>query len=158
MVAWFKLYVRGGHVVKQWNKTMESGFLCGFNGFQLVHSMCWVKRGSLPLGLAHDGCVCCLSFGVFHYGSAQGRNHGGDLQTVRYVHVGFSMLAHWFGLTFAQSYFSSLVWILFCKCWKGMRSSLALLLWAPNVFTYGHDKPVSKILLSTFRPSWDDCT
>ena len=30
-------------------------------------------------------------------------------------------------------------------------------LWAPNVFTYGHDKQVSKILLSTFRPSWEDC-
>ena len=63
MVAWFKLYLRGGHVVMQRNKTMESGFLCGFNGFQLVHSMDLVKRDSLPLGLAHDGCVLFVIWG-----------------------------------------------------------------------------------------------
>ena len=55
--------MRGGHVVKHRNKTMESGFLCGFNGFQLVHSMCLVKRDSLPLGLAHDGCVLFVILG-----------------------------------------------------------------------------------------------
>ena len=42
--------------------------------------------------------VCCLSFGDLHFGSTQGENHGGDLQTMRYVHVGFNMPAHWFDL------------------------------------------------------------
>ena len=85
---------------------MESGFLCGFNGFQLVHSIHLVKCNSVPLVLAHDGCVCCLSFGVLHYGLAQGENHGGHLQTTRYVHVGFNMPTHWFGLTFVHGHTS----------------------------------------------------
>ena len=72
--------MRGGHVVMKQKKTMESGFLCGFNGFQLVHSMHLVKCDSLPLGLAHDGCVCCFSFAALHFGSAQGEYHGGDLK------------------------------------------------------------------------------
>ena len=101
--------------------------------------------------------MCCFSFGVLHFGSAQGENHGGDLQNVRYVHVGFNTFAHWFGLMFAQSYFSSLVWLVFCKFRKGMKSSMDLLLWAPKVFTFGHGKHVRNILLSTFRPSWEDC-
>ena len=47
------------------------------------------KRDSLPLGLAHDGCALCLSFGVFlHFGSPQGEDHGGDLHTVRYDSLG----------------------------------------------------------------------
>ena len=37
----------------------------GISGFQLVHSMLLGERDSLPLGLAHDGCALCLSFGVF---------------------------------------------------------------------------------------------
>ena len=50
--------------------------------------------------------VCCFSFGVLHFGSAQGENHGGDLQTVRYVHVGFNIPAHWFHLTFVHGHTS----------------------------------------------------
>ena len=87
MVARFKFCVRGGHIVMQQNNTMESGFLCGFNGFQLVHSMCLVKRDSLPLGLAHDGCVLFVIWG-FSLWIYVGVNHGGNLQTVRYAHAG----------------------------------------------------------------------
>ena len=50
--------------------------------------------------------VCCLSFGFLHFGSVQGGNHGGDLQTVRYVHVGFNTPAHWFSLTFFHDHAS----------------------------------------------------
>ena len=71
---------------------MESGILCGFNGFQLVHSMRLVKHDSLPLGLAHDGCVMCCHLGFFHFGSTKGEGHGGNLMTVRYDFVGFICL------------------------------------------------------------------
>ena len=68
---------------------MESGFLYGFNGFQLVHSMYLEKRDNLPLVLAHDGCVICCHLGFLCFGSAKGESHGGDLQTMRYACVEF---------------------------------------------------------------------
>ena len=75
--------MRGGHIVKQQNKNMESEFLCGFNSFQLVHSIRLVKRDSLPLVLAQDGCALYCRLGFIHFGSAQRDGHGSDLQTVR---------------------------------------------------------------------------
>ena len=57
---------------------MESGFLYGFNGFQLVHSMLLGERDNLPLGLAHDGCVMCCHLVFLHFGFAKGDDHGGD--------------------------------------------------------------------------------
>ena len=71
---------------------MESGFLCGFNGLQLVHSMLLVEHDNLPLGLAHNGCVMCCRLGFLCFGSTKGEDHGGDLQIVRYVLFGFIRL------------------------------------------------------------------
>ena len=39
--------------------------LDGVSGFQLVHLILLGERDSLPLGLSHDGCALCLSFGVY---------------------------------------------------------------------------------------------
>ena len=47
-----------------------------------------VKRDSLPLGLAHDGCVC-FHLGFMSFGSTKRGSHGGDLHTMRYACVEF---------------------------------------------------------------------
>ena len=86
---------------------------------------------------------CVYHLGFLHFGFAQGEDHGGNLQTVRYAHAGFNMPTHWFGLTFAQSYFSSFLLLVFCKCRKGKRSSVAFLLWDPNIDTCCYGKPMS---------------
>ena len=39
--------------------------LDGVSGFQLVHLMLLGERDSLPLGLSHNVCAMCLSFGDF---------------------------------------------------------------------------------------------
>ena len=64
---------------------MESGFLFGFNGFQLVHSMRLERRDNLPLGLDHEVCAMCCHLGFLIFGSAKEEIHGGDLQTMRYA-------------------------------------------------------------------------
>ena len=76
----------------KWNNTMEIGFLYGFNGFQLVYSMCLEKHDSLPLGLAHEVCARCCHLGFLRFGSAKEESHGGDLQTMRYSCIEFIRL------------------------------------------------------------------
>ena len=53
------------YIAMQQNLNYGEWVLYGINGFQLVHSILLEKRENLPLGLAHDGCALCLSFGVF---------------------------------------------------------------------------------------------
>ena len=64
-----------------------------------------VKCDNLPLDMAHDGCVLFVIWG-FALWLCAGGNRGGDPQTVRYVHIGFNMPAHWFGLTFVHGHTS----------------------------------------------------
>ena len=71
---------------------MESGFLCRFNGFQLVHSMCLDKRDSLPSGLAHKGCAMYCHLGFLDFGSAKEDSHGSNLPIVRYAYIEFIRL------------------------------------------------------------------
>ena len=128
MVAGFKLYVRGGHVVLQWHNTMESGFLCRFNGFQLVHSMCLDKRDSLPSGLAHKGCAMYCHLGFLLFGSMKEETHGGDLPSVRYAYIELICLHN--GLVYGLitwPYSSSLLLLEFCRCCRVMRASVAQL-------------------------------
>ena len=50
-------------IVMRQNTNYREWVLYGFNGFQLVHSMCLEKHEIPPLGLAHDGCVLFVIWG-----------------------------------------------------------------------------------------------
>ena len=113
---------------------MESGFLCGFNGFQLVHSMCLDKRDSLPSALAHEGCAMYFHLRFLHFGFAKEDSHGGDLPTVRYVCIEFIHMHN--GLVYGLitwAYSSSLLLLVFCRCRRVMRSIVASTMWDPSV-------------------------
>ena len=82
--------------------------LDGVSGFQLVHSMLLGEHDNLPLGLAHDGCALCLSFGVCAFWIYAGIKPWRRPPDCKVFFSWVHMPAHCFGLRFLMwPYFSS---------------------------------------------------
>ena len=83
----------------QWRLSYGEWVLYGFNGFQLVHSMCLEKRDILPLGLSHNGCVLFVIWGFSLWLCMGGRLWRRPPDCEVYLHWVYTT-AHWFGLMF----------------------------------------------------------
>ena len=99
-------------------------------------------------------CFCHLRF--MHFGSAHGKDHGGDLQTVRFDSFGsYAYTLFWFNvLNVAILLIPNFYCV--CRFLKGRRSNLASTVFNPIVFNHGHGNPMRKVVVATSRPSSEE--
>ena len=136
---------------------MESGFCMAL----MVSSWCiqcfWRSVTAFPQAWLMMVVNCVFHLGFLHFGFAQGKYHGGDLQTMRY-----DSSSSYACTLFCLNVMNVTILVIpsfsfVCRCRKVMRSSMAPTVLAPSVYNHGHRNHVSKSILATSCPSWVDC-